>query len=197
MPTNTFYNEQELLRRVADGDETAYKVLFVRYWDQIYSTALKFAKSPEMAEDAAQDVFAQIWAKRELLRKVKKFDGYLYIAARNLIFSKLSKKVYTQEFGDYFEEYFTDPFTDPERQLEFKEFDDIIQQGINSLTPGQQNVFRLSRFQGLSHEEIAEKTGLSKRTVKNYMVKAILSLRKYLSEHSDNLPIYLWITLYL
>lgn len=191
------YNEKELLLLVAQGDEVAYKELFTRYWGRVYSAALIFVKIPEVAEDAAQEVFAQLWIKRALLVNVTEFKSYLYATARNLIFNKLRVKVSTAEFKEYLTEYFADSSSNPAAQLEFKEASNIIEQGINNLTPQQQKVFRLSRFKGLSHEEIAQQTGLSKRTVKNYMVSAILSLRNYLDKHADSLPIFLWILLFL
>lgn len=197
MQRERLHNEQELLTKVADGDDNAYRQLYLHYWDLIYSTALHFTKQPDLSEDMAQEVFAKIWIRRKKLREVERFDSYLYIVARNLILDKLRKQVYAGESSDYFEAYFTDPDADPGSQLEFKEFDHLIQQGIDQLPQQQQTAFRLSRFKGLSHEEIAVQMGLSKRTVKNYIVSAILSLRKHLDDHKDQLPIYLWVALFL
>jgi len=194
---NVLHNEKAILRQVALGDEQAYKELFVHYWGRVYSIALLFAKVPEVAEDAAQDVFAQLWVKRELLINVLDFRSYLYTTAKNLIYNKLRTRIYAGEFNDYLQEYFADPASGPQTQLEIKEANRIVEEGIRTLTPQQEKVFRLSRFQGLSHEEIAQQTGLSKRTVKNYMVSAILTLRKYLEQHPNSFPIFLWIVLFL
>ena len=98
MPTS-LHHEKELVQKVAVGNEAAYKELFTRYWDQIYSTALMFTKSPEMSEDMAQEVFARIWVKREKLKEVIHFDAYLFVTARNLIFDQLRQKVFTYEHG--------------------------------------------------------------------------------------------------
>ncbi len=197
MSGNLPYNEKELLLRVAKGDEDAYKHVFRQYWPRVYSVALLFAKAPEVAEDAAQDVFAQLWVKRELLADVKEFRAYLFTSAKNLILNKLRGRVFTGTVNEYLQEYFADSFADPAAKLELKESSQIIEDGINQLTPQQQKVFRLSRFQGLSHAEIAEATGLSPRTVKNYMVSAILSLRNYLDKYSGSVVIFLWMLLFL
>ncbi|MGN6417346.1 MAG: sigma factor-like helix-turn-helix DNA-binding protein, partial [Pseudobacter sp.] len=69
--------------------------------------------------------------------------------------------------------------------------------GISKLTPQQQKIFRLSRFQGLTHAEIAAATGLSQRTIKNYMVSANLALRNYLDKYSSSVAIFLWMLIYL
>ncbi|MRG45038.1 RNA polymerase sigma-70 factor [Chitinophaga sp. SYP-B3965] len=197
MTENQIYNEKELLSRIVKGDESAYKMVFLQYWPRVYSTALIFTKVPALAEDAAQEVFAQLWIKRALLADVKEFRTYLFSMARNLIFNTLRTKIFTGNFDEYLQEYFADSFADPAALLEFKEAGQIIEKGIDQLTPQQQKVFRMSRFQGLSHAEIAKATGLSPRTVKNYMVAAIQSLRGHLDEQADSITIFLWVLLYL
>ncbi|WP_164735201.1 RNA polymerase sigma factor [Pseudoflavitalea rhizosphaerae] len=197
MADYTNHNEVELVNRVARGDEQAFRIVFQQYWPRVYSVALIFAKSPEVAEDAAQEVFAHLWMKKELLKEVREFKAYLLTAARNHILNKLRREVFTGTFDEYLKEYFADSLSDPAASLELKEASHIIEAGISQLTPQQQKVFKLSRFQGLTHAEIAVATGLSQRTVKNYMVSAILSLRNYLDKYSFSVAIFLWMVLYL
>lgn len=197
MPSTTLHNEKELLLLVSEGDQSAYQFLFHHYWDAIYSTALMFTKSPELSEDLSQDIFARIWLKREKLAEVEQFDGYLFITARNLIFDHLRKKVFSGGYDDYFQEYFRDAALSPDQKLEFKEFEKSVQQAIEELPAQQQAAFRLSRFQGLSHEEIARQMGISKATVKSYIVRSIVTLRKILNHHPENPMIVLWILFFL
>jgi len=197
VPSTTLHNEKELLLLVSEGDQSAYQFLFHHYWDAIYSTALMFTKSPELSEDLSQDIFARIWLKREKLAEVEQFDGYLFITARNLIFDHLRKKVFSGGYDDYFQEYFRDAALSPDQKLEFKEFEKSVQQAIEELPAQQQAAFRLSRFQGLSHEEIARQMGISKATVKSYIVRSIVTLRKILNHHPENPMIVLWILFFL
>ena len=192
------YDEKELLRHIADGNADSYKLLFNRYWDQIYSTVFYFTKYPETSADLTQDIFAHIWAKRKYLLSVNNFESYLYISARNLIFDRLRKKEFSGSRDNFFRQYFSDTVSDqdPSLQLEYKEFHALIHQAINQLTPQQQSVFKLSRFEGLNHAEIADQMGLSKRTVKNYMVNAIKFIRDYLKSHSGHLLVYIWIWIF-
>lgn len=197
MPSSTLHNERELLLKVSEGDQPAYQELFYHYWDPIYSTALMFTKSPELSEDLSQDIFARIWLKRKKLAEVEQFDNYLFITARNLIFDHLRKKVFSGGYDEYFQEYFRDAALSPDQKLEFKEFENSIQQAIKDLPPQQQTAFRLSRFQGLSHEEIARQMGVSRATVKSYIVRSIVSLRQLLKDHPENPMIICWILLFL
>lgn len=196
MPTS-LHHEKELVQKVAVGNEAAYKELFTRYWDQIYSTALMFTKSPEMSEDMAQEVFARIWVKREKLKEVVHFDAYLFVTARNLIFDQLRQKVFTYDHGVYLTEYFKDSSQTPADTVELKEMEKIIQQGISILPPQQRTAFCLSRFQGLKHEEIAVQMGISRESVKSHIVRAIASLRKHLGNHAEPMTLFISILLML
>lgn len=186
MTAQTPNTEKEILELVAQGDQAAYKILFSQYWDHMYSTALVFTKSPELSEDLTQDVFVQIWLKRERLKEVKKFDAFLFITARNLIIDRLRKKVFSSDSDDYYKEYLIDKSSSPVQKLELKELEDLLQKGIGSLTPLQQQAFRLSRFEGLNHQEVSLKMGISSKAVKSHIVRAIVTLRKYM-ETKDKL----------
>ena len=198
MPQRTTHTNKELLLQIAAGDEAAYKTFFTHYWDQLYSTALTFTKSPELSEDLTQEVFARIWISREKLSEVENFEGYLFIMTRNIFFTSLRKEVYTLQNENYFENYFRDVTSiTPDAKTELKEFENLVEQGINNLPPQQQRAFRLSRFQGMTHEQIAEEMGISKLSVKSHIVRAIQSLKKYLENHSESLLIIVWIILFL
>jgi RNA polymerase sigma-70 factor (family 1) len=181
MQLKPLHNEKELLLQIANSDEDAFRIIFGHYWDKIYSTAFMFTKLPELSEDMTQDVFAKIWVRREKLATVEKFESYLFIIARNLIFDRLHKEVYTVKYHRYYEEYFSDPALPPNDKIEFKELENIIEEGISKLPVQQQKAFRLSRFWGMNHDQIAVEMGISRSSVKSYIVRAILTLRKYLA----------------
>jgi RNA polymerase sigma-70 factor (ECF subfamily) len=193
MPLIALLNEKELLLQVAEGNEFAYKQIFTNYWDQIYSTALVFTKSKEMSQDLTQDVFARIWIKKEKLKDVADFKSYLFITARNVIIDRLRKKVFSAGNQIYLTEYFAESDPSPDDRVELKEMEEIILRGIHILPARQRKAFYLSRIEGLRHDEIASRMGISKQSVKSYIVRAICNLRKYLSEHAELIPVLLWV----
>lgn len=177
------HNEGELLKLVAAGDEHAYRELFHRHWNNVYSVALVLTKSVELAEDMVQDIFLKIWQKREHFTEVERFEDYLFIMARNHIYTELKKKARDDQFKQQVYQYFDSGINNAEIQLLTKETQVQINKAIAQLTPQQQLVYRMSREQGLSHEEIAEKLNISRNTVRNHIVQSLKQIREYLNDN--------------
>ncbi len=177
------YNEAELLQRLSTGDQAAYREIFEQYWDQIHAVGLKILKSPELAKDLAQDTFMKVWHNREQLTEVKNFRSYLNAMSRNLAIDHLRKKVFTAENEDYLLAYFSDDAGSPNENAEYKELEQLLHRAVDGLPPQMQQVFRLSRFEGLSHAEIAARMNITRVTSKSYMVRALNAVRKHLSQY--------------
>ncbi|UYQ94139.1 RNA polymerase sigma-70 factor [Chitinophaga horti] len=187
------HSESTLLRLLAGGDQHAYQLLFERYWDPIYSTALILTKSPSLAEDVAQDVFTMLWEKRASMAAVEKLENFLFIAARNTIYTRLRKLSSGKAYRDYLLQTFRETEgAGVDEQAEFRELEQRVMHVIQQLPPQQQKAFKLSRFEGMRHEEIAVAMGLSRVTIKSYIVQAIATLRKALANNPSGALILLW-----
>lgn len=171
-----------LLRRVAGGDREAFGLLFDRYYNKVLSQALTYRKSYSAAEDAAQEIFLKVWHHRERLTAVRNFSNYLFILTRNEIIDALRKKAVELSRGeppsDLAEEFMT-----PERQMDYRETHALIMRGLHELPPQQREVFRLSRLEGRSNDEIARMLGIAKTTVRWHLVAALSALRAYVTRH--------------
>jgi RNA polymerase sigma-70 factor (ECF subfamily) len=174
----SLHNEKELLQRLAAGDKQAYQQLFEHYWEQVYGTGLRLTKSPEQAKDLAQDIFLKLWDNREKLSPIKDLRSYLFIISRNLIHDHLRTRVFRDSNRDFLIQYFTYHETSPQDQLEQKQLGEALYEAIERLPPKLQQVFKLSRIEGLSHEEIAQRLHITPLSSKTYMVRALMALRK-------------------
>ena len=183
-------NEKDLLQDVAAGNELAFRKLFQGYWKKVYAVSVDFTKSEPLAEEIVQDVFLKIWLKREGLVSVLKFDDYLFTVARNHIYNTLRKKTAEQSFLKHLENHFLENSYFPEKDIHFKETRDLVNKAVELLPAQQRMVFTLSRNEGLDHNQIAEKLGISKLTVKSHMTRALQSIRLFLQEHSDGEMLY-------
>jgi len=183
--------ESDLLARVAAGDQLAFAEIVRRYWNTIYSHGLVYLKSAPRAEEITQDVFMKIWTAREKLPEVRNLDNYLFIIARNHIFNEARKKI-NLVYGDVGERAETSFL--PDLQAEYKESYQQLLKGIELLPEKRRQVFKLSRLEGLSNEQISTQLGIHKDTVYQYLVKSLLFLRAYMQEHmGDTLLVLLLI----
>lgn len=179
------YQEQEWLNQIAEGDEVAFKALFDAYWDHIYSVAMCLTRSVQLAEDMVQEIFLKIWLKREQLTAVRDFENYLFIVARNHIYNTLKKEHLEHRLRQPILDWFEGQRESPEQQLLLKESNELIEQAINRLTPQQQTIYRMTREQGLSHEEVASILNISTNTVRNHIVNSLKTMREYLKAHAS------------
>lgn len=188
MTTQENHIAGDLLNRIAEGDETAFRTLYDQFHKQVYNQAYNYLQDPGLASDAVQNVFVKIWMVRDKLREVKNPRNYIFIVARNIIISDLRKKV----FHKYLDEELAMLEEDtklPDKQLSLKESMEIIHKAIENLSPQQKKAYTLSRTNGLSIEEISKEMEISQETVKTHIKQSLKSLRKYLSDHSIDLAL--------
>jgi RNA polymerase sigma-70 factor (family 1) len=152
------------------------------FWNKVYTQALTYLKSPAEAQELTQDVFVKVWMNRSRLSEVTNFSGYLFIMTRNEIISLLRKKgnEAVQPNDTLAEEFWI-----PDRQLQHKQSYQAILKAIELLPPARKNVFKMSRLDGLSYDEIAAHLNISRNGVKDHIVKALNFLRNHLRFHSD------------
>ena len=177
-----------LISRVSKSDQEAFSSLFKMFWNKVYTQSLVYLKSPSLAEDLTQEIFFKIWTARSSLTNVNNFSAYLFIITRNEIISSLRKKAgRTVELFESLEE----ELWLPDKQLQHKEVYNTIMKGIELLPPARQNVFKMSRLDGRSYEEIAAALNISRNGVKDHIVNALVFLRQHLRQHLGLLLLFL------
>jgi RNA polymerase sigma-70 factor (family 1) len=190
LPTTSTYNEPELLRLTARGDEQAFAALFEHYTDTLYGVALHYTKIPESAEELVQDVFTKLWIKRASLPTSERFNDWLFILTRNHILDFLQKNARQQKYREELTRHFQDSAArTPEQEMLFKESAGLIARAVASLPPQQQKIFDLSRNQGLNPDQIAERLGLSRNTVRNHLHRALTQIREWLQTNASDLTL--------
>lgn len=193
MSSEDAYNNEEILHLLAEDNEFAFTQLFSRYRERIYGLALKFLKSNFLAEEILQDVFLKIWLKRKHLHEVEHFEAYLMVMARNFVFDRIKKVSYevTAKRELSRREYFTD---NADHRLLQQQYQLLIDEAINLLSPQQKQVYKLVKEQCLSHEAAAKKLNISRLTVKRHMANALKFIRWYLQKNGG--PMVLWFLLF-
>jgi len=176
--------EQELIKRLQDGDEQAYKSLFSEYGDMVYRLCRRLLEDKREAEDATQDVFCKVFLAVPKFRAEAKLSSWLYRMTLNHCLNRRRQKRRAQFFSlDWLtggKEELLSPSDDPAALVEKKEQDDILRTAIAALSETQRTALILYRFEGLSYQEIAEILQCSVAAVESRIFQAKKNLCKKL-----------------
>lgn len=168
-----------LLKRIAQGDEDAFKIIFERYRNRFYGAALKMTKSSDLAEEIVQEVFLTLWLHRSSLGAVKNPLSYLFTIVYNTIYRQFKKKAREQKVWEVMGDEAMGSECETEMILAEKEQRKLLQNIILQLPTQQQVIFRLSKQEGLNRDEIAAQLHLSPNTVRNHLLKAMEYVRNH------------------
>lgn len=173
------------------NDVQAFKKIYFLFYNRLFQLALFYVKSHEVAEEIVDDVFVNIWEKRETLKDVKNFAAYIYVATKNRSL-KHNSKTLGRIFIDLDERgvHLVDSGPNPEIQINEKDMDQFIQNLINGLPEKCQLVFRLVREDQMKYKEVAQLLNISIKTVEYHMGVAVnkLSQLNYFAELKNNEP---------
>ena len=191
LPNDIPYNEKELLQEIAIGNERAFRTLFHIYKERFYSVALKMTRSDEEAKDIVQDVFMNIWTKRESLVHINNPSSYFFTAVYRRVYHHYRKVALERKLSQIIPSEKNSINTTDEMILAH-ESSELISQAIDKLPPRQQLVFKLSKHEGLSREDIASQLHISPNTVKNHLTDALKFIHTFLRNSALAFSILFW-----
>ncbi len=111
-------------------------------------------------------------------------EGFIFTIAKNIVYNKSRHRVYEVAYKEYFSRFGNATASVTEELLDYEELDGLIRSGCEKLPPMRRKVFLLSRMEGLSHNEIAEKLNTSTSNIKNQIYKALIFLKEHLRTHN-------------
>lgn len=163
--------------RIAANDERAFNELFHIYNQQLWPFVIKLSGSETASEEILQEVFLKIWMQRERLPQIENPKAWIVRLVSNQSLNYLRRLAVEGRFFQYLKNASASHALSPEELLAAKETAGFIQQVIDELPPQCRQVYLLSREQGLSIPEIADRLNISPNTVKNQLVKALSRIR--------------------
>lgn len=173
--------DRELIALLKKGDDNAFSIIYNRYWGKVCNFSRLYITSEADIEDIVQQVFIKLWNYRESFKEDESFEGFFFIATRNLIFSHMRKSfnesAYKLTVLDTINESDTD-WHGIQEEIEANELGQYIEQLLKDLSPRQQEIFRLSRTEGCTNREIAEKLSISEKTVEKNITATLRFLRE-------------------
>lgn len=174
--------DSSTIQRLIGGDDIAFREVYDLHSGRVYQMAFRFLKDTAWSEEIVQDVFLKLWLNREGLDKDGNIWLYLYVITKRLCLNKLREIRKSAMLFERLMSTIEIAGNAPEERLVAEELEQQAQRAISRLPKQQQLIFKLSREEGLTHKEIAQRLGISPNTVKNHMVQAIKTLRTTLSQ---------------
>ena len=177
--TTNMIISQDIIEELTEGNQEAFRIIFKAAYPQVRAFSLGLLKNDADADDIAQLVFIKLWTKRAMLAQVKNFDTYLYTITKNTVLNHIaSRKALMIDITDI-PNVSTDNVS-PLDQIEAGDMQLLIDMVVENMPPQRQAVYRMSREEGLSNDQIAETLGLQKKTIENHLNLALGDIRKVL-----------------
>ncbi|MCQ2200739.1 MAG: RNA polymerase sigma-70 factor [Bacteroidales bacterium] len=191
--------EIQLMTLIANGDERAFRELYDLYYTPLTVYANRIVGDLDIALDIVQNIFVGLYSERERMLQISSIRSYLYQSVHNHSLNEIKHQKIVQKHQqetlknassqkannvniteDVHEGTNTLDDATPEELIEYAELQSKIEQAISSLPSQCQLVFRMSRMEEKTNDEIAAELNLSKRTVETQISKALKRLRDVL-----------------
>jgi len=177
----------ELQRKITENDQSAYRQLFIMYYDKLLRFVMVFARNKELSEEIVSDVFINIWRRRAKIGDIENLKLYLYVSAKNITFNylaKLNREKFTNL--DMVKVEPEAPFANPSEAMITREMNIKLKEAIDELPPRCKLIFKLIKEDGLSYKHAAKVLNLSVSTIDNQLgiaIKKIAGAIQYSLKH--------------
>lgn len=175
--------DKELIVRLKSDDETSFRAIFYRYHRKIYQFACGFLKDHDLGEEVVQEVFLNFWLYRNQFAADAAISPLLFTMARRIIIDHWRKCASSDKFRRQLTDSLEETSNSTEAYTVSRELKQISQSAIQLLTEQQREVFMLSREEGLTYNEIAERMQISRHTVKYHLTNALNVIRNHFAKH--------------
>lgn len=171
--------------RIKQDDLVEFEKLFKIFYSPLCNYAFRFLKDMDLAEEIVQEFFYNYWKNRQTMSIQISIKSYMYRAIRNNSLKYLEHVKVVKKYEQNFIDTNTTDAGFETNELEVKELNDIIEATLSELPERCSLIFKLSRFEGLKYNEIAEKLAISVKTVEANMGKALQLFRKNLKQYEE------------
>ena len=165
---------------LAQRDETAFEQVFKTYFKRLHAYAFTILRDEVEAEEMVQQVFFKLWERNENLSLTGSVSAYLYRAVHNESLNYIKHQKVRSNHQLHVAYSMKNEVEHPAKKVMAGELEKKIHTALNELPEQCRTIFQMSRFDELKYREIADKLGISVKTVENQMGKALKLLREKL-----------------
>lgn len=176
-------DERTLILGLKDGSTSAFNKIFDSYHKHIYSFCRLLYQSADDASETVQKVFVALWEQRLQIDENKSLSSYLFSIARYMVYQEFRQQVYKKAAIEYFILNSSGSNESTKDDVVYNELKLFLESVIGSLPKRQQEIFKLSRFSGLTYRQIAENLNITENTVDTQIRRALEFVRNKYKFH--------------
>lgn len=170
---------RDMMETLAAGNHEVFQRVFSMFQPKVHAFALGLIKNATDADDITQMVFIKLWTNRAKLSDVENLDSYIFTITKNTVLNFIAQRRLPELDIDALRNAATTGAT-PQEQIEASDLKLLIDMVVEQMPAQRQTVYRLSREEGLSNDEIAQQLGIQKKTVENHLNLALGEIREML-----------------
>lgn len=165
------------------GDQRVFRLVFDRYYAQVYRYVKSLTADEQEIEDIVQQCFIQLFKHKLSIKDPAGVYPYLFVIAKRLVIMSFRKRVMETRYQTEAILTLSANCKKTENKIEFNELQSLLDREIDLLPPKQREIYRLCKIEGYSYGETATMTGCSINTVRNHLVAASKTVRSEISKH--------------
>ena len=186
-------NRSELLQSLKEGSFSAFEKLYNLYSGKLYNFMMRLSSGNQyMAEEVVQQTFIRLWEVREKVDSSTDYGLWCRGKKRNLSMNMYQHQTVEYIYTEYLLKSNPDRDHQTEESTDLRFLNDYIDSLAEELPPSRKKIFLLSKRQGYTNKEIAEKMGISESTVATQLSLAVKFMREQFAKHYDKLILVLW-----
>lgn len=181
------------------GNDTCFRSIFNKYYKPMFGYGVKLCNQPELVKDCIQELFRNIWERRENLTHIESPNVYLFVSLRRKILKKTKARRKSEDLEEVDEDdliQFGKEELIIKDEVKFQQKKEL-QQALNQLSDRQKEVIYLHYYNGMSYGEIEKILSINRQSVRNHMYQAMETLRSLLDTEIMKLVISLLISFLL
>ena len=164
------------IEKMKAGDRESFNQVFRHYYSPMVRFCIRYVADADIASEIVQDLFVKLWSNREKISFNTSFESYMLTSVRNSAITYINKeRAHNEAHLRVFSEESDN--TDPSETLQSNNLEESYRQILKDMPDKRREVFLASRYDGLKYSEIAEKLGISQKTVEAQMTAAIKQLK--------------------
>lgn len=181
-----------VFRRMVEGDKEAFRFFFEKYYPDLCNLVNLYLHDSMMSEEIVQDIFVQLWEKKEKIKIETSVKSYLLRATKNRSLNYIRNEKTKVDILSKIANVNRMPNEMPDGVMDANQLREIVNAAIDSLPDRCRQIYILGKEKSLSYKEISEELGISVKTVEVHMSNALKKLREKLKPHySDIFTLFL------